>query len=132
MIEVYNLTKAVIDRKFLKKVARIVLKGENVKMKDISVIAASKERIRELNKKYRKKDKATDVLSFNYGDSGEVVICPEVIRENAEKFGNIFKKEIARILIHGMLHLAGYDHEKSAKEAKKMEIKEKSYTKLFY
>lgn len=130
MFEINNLTDDAIDEKFLKKVAKIVIKGESVKMKDVSVVLIGTEEIKALNKKYRKKNKPTDVLSFNYGDLGEVVLCPEVIRENAEKFGNIFKKEIARILIHGMLHLAGYDHEKSAKEAEKMETKEKHYIKL--
>lgn len=148
MFEINNLTDDAIDKKFkneisfekfkneisfekfLKKVAKIVIKGKSVKMKDISIVLVGALEIRKLNKKYRRKDKATDVLSFNYGDSGEVVLCPEVIKENAEKFGNTFKKEIIRILIHGMLHLAGYDHEKSTKEAEKMETKEKHYIKL--
>ncbi len=131
MIIVNNVSKTAINGKVLKKVAKIVLKSENVKIKDISIVLVEAQEIKSLNKKYRRKDKATDVLSFNYGeDSGEIALCPKVIGQNAKKLKNSFEKEIIRILAHGILHLAGYDHEKSKKEAVKMEKKENHYAKL--
>lgn len=127
MIEVKNLAGGRIDKKFLRKTAKIVLKGERGKIKNISIALVGFQEIKTLNKKYRKKDKPTDVLSFDYGNSGEIVICPQEVKKNAEKFGNPFKKEIRRILIHGILHLLGHDHEKSKKEAAKMKEKENYY-----
>lgn len=109
MIEVNNLTRRKIDASFFKKVAKIVLKGENKKGLNLSVAFVGMTRIKELNKKYRKKNKATDVLSFGYDDnSGEVVICPAK------------SKRTAFLLIHGILHILGYNH-------KEMEQRENFY-----
>lgn len=128
MMTISNFTDNAVDEEFLAKVAKIVLKGENEKTKDISVVLVERKKMRELNKKYRKKDRATDVLSFDYGNSGEIVLCSQEIKKNAAKLKISFKKEIARILIHGILHLCGYDHEKSKKETEKMEKKENYYS----
>jgi probable rRNA maturation factor len=114
MIEVNNVVAAAIDEDFLKRVARVVLKGENKPDMPLSIALVGQERIKELNKQYRGENKATDVLSFSYG---EIVICPVKVRKN----------ELARVLIHGILHLLGFDHEKTAKEKVKMEAKEDYY-----
>ena len=136
MIEVNNLTTSPVDRKFLKGVARTVLKGENTKEAGLSVALVNSEKIKKLNKKYRGKDKATDVLAFGQtknfpalpkNELGEVVISLGVVKKNAKKYNVAFKKELAQILIHGILHLLGYNHEKSKTEAKKMEKKQKYY-----
>ena len=139
MIEINKLIPEKIDEEFFKKIAEGVLKEEN-KKGDISVVFVCQRRMRELNKKYRKKDKATDVLSFNYKDKetalGEVVICPEIVKKNAKKFNLDYNKELAKVLIHGILHISGYDHEKSLgrsqtgeadEEAGKMEKREEYY-----
>ena len=138
-MELNNFTKFKIDTGYLKKLAEKVLKGEpsfakategKGKKIDLSISLVSPEEIRKLNKKYRKTDKSTDVLSFTYQDSGEIVLCPRVIKENAKKYGENFKKELARVLVHGILHTLGYNHEKGAKEAEKMRKKEEYYIKL--
>ncbi|MFH1780822.1 MAG: rRNA maturation RNase YbeY [Candidatus Nealsonbacteria bacterium] len=98
MIEVNNLTKSKIDRRFLKKVAAGVLLSKKSD-KNLSVAIVGSEEIQRLNKKYRKKDKPTDVLSFDYGESGEVVLCPQQIRGKIEQ-----------VLVHGILHILGYNH----------------------
>lgn len=110
MIEVNNLTSSKVEEKFLKKVASLVLRKEK-KKKKLSLALVGQKRIKELNKKYRKKNRATDVLSFPYNDSGEVVLCPGLIRKNAKEYRLPFKKELARTLIHGLLHLLGYRHQ---------------------
>ncbi len=101
MIEINNLTATAVDKVFLKKVAKIVLKGENRLAMDLSIVLVGQARIKELNKEYRGKNKATDVLSFKYDNNyGEVVICPQKT------------KELSRVLVHGILHILGFTHQK--------------------
>jgi probable rRNA maturation factor len=71
------------------------------------------------------------VLSFAYSkQEGEIVLCSEIIRENAKKFNSTFKKELKRVLIHGVLHFFGYSHEEFKVKAKKMQEKENYYSNL--
>jgi len=129
MVSIKNLTKTPIDKKLFAQVAKIVLKGENIGTGEIlSVIFVTEGKIQELNKKYRKKNKPTDVLSF-IGDEGlgEIVICLKQVKKNSIEFKSDFKKESAFVLIHGILHLLGYDHEGTKKEAEKMQNREKLY-----
>jgi probable rRNA maturation factor len=128
MIEINNLSDGYkkIDKVFLKKIAEKVLKGEGNKKKiELSIAIVNPEEIRKLNKKYRKKNKPTDVLSFGEigGDVSEIVICSEEVEKN----GKNFKKELALVLIHGLLHLFKYEHEKTKKEAEKMFQKQEEY-----
>ena len=88
--------------------------------------------IQKLNQQYRKKDKPTDVLSFEKvsefkDECAEVIICPFIVRENAKTSKLSLKKALAKILIHGILHVMGYDHELVQKKAEEMELKEKYY-----
>ena len=76
------------------------------------------------------KNISKEIQNIN-AEIGEVIICLEVVKENAKKFGVTFKQELAKILIHGVLHLCGYNHEGSEKEAVKMETKEKAYLAKF-
>jgi len=126
MIEVNNLTANPINEEFLKGVAKKVLEGENEAENNLSIALVGQGRIRELNKKYRKKNKVTDVLTFGDG-LNEIVICLREVKKNATGFKSTFKKELARVLIHGILHLLEYNHEKDAKEAEKMEEKQNYY-----
>jgi probable rRNA maturation factor len=139
MIEINNLTSFPLDEVFFKKIAQKILDVEDKGKADLSIAFVVRERIKELNKKYRNKEKATDVLSFlNKKDNfpslnvlGEIVICPDVVKENADKFNFPFKEELSRVLIHGVLHILDYDHERSVKEAKTMKEKENYYLSLF-
>jgi len=127
MIEVNNLTTVVIDEDFLKKTAKIVTDGEKKKAIELSIALVRQGRIRELNKRYRGKNRVTDVLSFSYDGSGDIVICLGEVKKNARRFGTTFEKELSKVLIHGILHLLDYDHEKNEKEAEKMRKKEEYY-----
>ncbi len=143
MVEINNLTSVEIDQNFIKEIAQTILQKEK---KDgiLSIAFIGPGRMRKLNKKYRGKNRVTDVLAFEekglepmpwsqelrkIQGLGEVVICLREVKKNAKKFNEDFKKELARVLIHGILHLLGYDHEKSEKEAKKMKEKEEEYLK---
>jgi probable rRNA maturation factor len=83
------------------------------------VVFIGARKMRQLNRKYREKDYPTDVLSFRYpGEKadghpflGEIVIAPQVAEEQAARYRASFESEIRRLVIHGMLHLMGYDHE---------------------
>jgi probable rRNA maturation factor len=110
MIEVNNLTTNRADKNFLKKVAKKVLAGENKKI-ELSIALVGQARIKKLNKKYRKQNRATDVLSFLYDNSGEIVICLREVKKNARKFNSTYKRELARVLIHGLLHILAYSHQ---------------------
>jgi probable rRNA maturation factor len=79
---------------------------------------------RRLNLLYRKKDKATNVLSFPYGDGrGDVVLCHPVIAREARAQGKTVAAHYAHMVVHGILHLRGYDHEKK-RDARRMEARE--------
>lgn len=123
MIEVNNLTTRQVNKDFLNKISKKVLEKENKKDVDLSIALVGEKRIKGLNKKYRRKNRITDVLSFSYNNSGEIVICLKEVKKDAKKFKSIFKKELTRVLIHGILHLLGYNH-------KTMDKKEKYYFKL--
>jgi probable rRNA maturation factor len=130
MIEINNLTNFAVDKKSFSQVAKIVLKGENRERENISLAFIGKAEIKKLNKKFRKKNKPTDVLSFLLNEKqcfGEIIICPEVVKQNAKKYGVSAQAETLKVFVHGILHLCGYDHEKSDKEAEIMEAKEKRY-----
>ncbi len=140
MIEVNNLTTSSIDEEFLKRVAQIVLKSENKEEIGLSIVFIGQGKMRKLNKQYRGKNRVTDVLAFSQKlktkfikplgvkeGLGEVVICLREVKKNAKKYNSRFERELGRVLIHGILHLLGYDHEKSEIEAKKMAEREEYY-----
>ncbi len=73
--------------------------------------------MRQLNRRFRRKDKATDVLSFPAGNqfselsAGDLAISAQIAAANARRMGHSTSNEIKVLILHGMLHLAGYDHE---------------------
>ena len=85
---------------------------------ELSVLFVTAGHIRRLNKRFAGNDYATDVLAFPMMDEddetfllGDVVVCPEVAEKNAHKLGHGVGKEIDTLLVHGTLHLLGYDHQ---------------------
>jgi len=141
MIEINNLTTSKISKVFLKEVSQKVLKKEKKENSSLSIALIGSARMRKLNKKYRGKNRSTDVLSFTedldfLGKSkelkklnilGEVVICVSDVKKNAKRLNISLKKELARVLIHGILHILGYDHEASESKARAMIEKENYY-----
>lgn len=127
MIEFNILTKERINIERGKEVISKVLELEKQSTTfDISVALISEEEIKKINNKYRKINKATDVLSFEGDDEkylGEILICLNEVFKN----GNNSEDELKRILIHGTLHLLGYDHEKDKGE---MLLRQEKYVSL--
>jgi probable rRNA maturation factor len=114
----------------LTAVAKSVYGREGVSAdQSTTVVLCSDYLIRKLNRKYRRKDKATDVLSFHIGDDdllGEVYISLQRAKVQARRYGVSYEDELKRLLIHGLLHLMGYDHIKRA-DRLIMEEKENAY-----
>lgn len=124
MVEINVLIEDKIDVEFIKKTVEKFLEYYGKKETDVSVAIVGGDEIKKINKKYRKKDAVTDVLSFagEEGDLGEIVICYDQIKKQAREFKNSAEKELEFILVHGLLHLLGYD-DKTKKEAEEMERK---------
>ena len=131
----------VVSKNFYKlttKVFNTALKYSKIKFKNFSVDISfvSREKIKELNNEHRRIDKETDVLSFpmfefkpfekfdkqkyaylihkgeKYILLGDIVICEDVARENAQRYGHSYEREIFYLIVHGIFHLLGFDHEK--------------------
>lgn len=115
----------------------------------LSLTLCGKAKIRTLNREYRHKDKATDVLSFPIYDNlrpdrsvleknlaqmdlGDLVICREIAMKQATEFGVTYPQEIIHLMVHGFLHLLGFDHEVSKKEEEIMEKYETKLVKAIY
>lgn len=91
------------------------------------VTFVSRVKMRSLNRKFRGKNTPTDVLSFpaleifaRQGHLGDLVICAPILEEQAKRIGHSPKQELQVLLVHGLLHLLGYDHEKSKRESTEM------------
>ncbi|MFA4975097.1 MAG: rRNA maturation RNase YbeY [Candidatus Paceibacterota bacterium] len=86
----------------------------------LSIAFVSEKKSREINKKYRKIDKPTNVLSFAlHKDVGEIVLCKSVIKKELKKFGRTLPQLVGFLVIHGMLHLKGMEHGSIMEEAEK-------------
>jgi probable rRNA maturation factor len=104
---------------------------------ELSVLFCNDAYIRSLNAQYRRRDEVTDILSFCLGETireaggavrflpGDIVISLETLRENARYFEISEDEELRRLLIHGILHLDGMDHETNEKTEPMLELQEK-------
>ncbi len=90
---------------------------------EVSLTFVDNEQIHELNREYRNVDRPTDVLSFPMDDEdllGDIVISLERAQEQAQEYGHSFRREVAFLFVHSVLHLLGYDHETSEEDEKLM------------
>lgn len=109
-----------------------VLSGGDAAGAEVSVVLADDARIRELNRTWLGKDKATNVLSFPAANGpdgeprflGDIVLACETIEREAEAEGKSFGHHVAHLAVHGALHLLGYDHERDS-DAEAMERQER-------
>jgi probable rRNA maturation factor len=98
---------------------REIFKGS--KLENINVVFVQPKYIQRLNKQYRGVDLVTDVLSFNMSsDGGEIYICPTYVYESFK--GSDFEEEILRLIIHGTLHILGYNHKGSLNDSSNEEM----------
>lgn len=116
--------------------------GLDVERCQISLSFVSKDEIKNLNSLYRGKDRATDVLSFPQFEVdeevpedgeillGDVVICLDVCREQAEDYGHSFQRELVYLFIHSICHLLGYDHEGDEEKKVMREAEERALSHI--
>ena len=99
---------------------------------EVSIKFVGDTQMRRLNREYRGNDRTADVLAFAFREAvgppspmlGDVVVSIPMARRQAESFGHSLSEELTRLLIHGVLHLVGYDHERSEADARSMKRKE--------
>jgi len=141
-----------LDRVWLRRTAEAVLSAARADDAELSLVLVSDRRMRALNRRYRKKDRPTDVLAFPLTPSytlpprgggkgegtrpssppmllGDVVISVPTARRQAAELGHGLREELRRLLVHAVLHLMGYDHERGPRDAALMARKEQAILK---
>ena len=95
------------------RLVRLVARGEGVLIRSLSLVLVGDRFMRELNRRHLRHDWTTDVLSFSYGTwkviEGEIVVNLDQAKRQAPDFGATTGQEIRRLIVHGMLHLAGHE-----------------------
>ena len=113
----------------------LVFEKEEKKLNTLSIILCSDDYLHNLNVEYLQHDTLTDVITFPYSRSaepivGDIFISIDRIKENAEKFKITFRDELHRVMVHGVLHLAGYG-DKTPEDATIIRAKEDFYLTQF-
>ena len=127
--------RVAVDRRKIGAAARRILDRLGYKGYELTVVLVDDREITRLNRQYFRRNRPTNVISFPMMDGtpvsvrarmlGDVVISAETAKRDAEEVGKKGEDEILFLLIHGILHLTGYDHEGTKKERMEMEAKEK-------
>lgn len=121
------------DRRKTNEWLKLAAESEIRRIGNISIIFCSDNYVLDINRKYLQHDYFTDIITFDYceGDrlSGDLFISVDSVRENSVEFGTEFKDELNRVIIHGLLHLVGYD-DHTEKDIKLMRSKENYYLSL--
>jgi probable rRNA maturation factor len=97
---------------------------------EIDVLISGSQRLRELNRRFRRKNKPTDVLSFQRPSGGDIAISAQIARDNARLYGHSVAEELKILVLHAMLHLAGYDHESDNGHMARVEARLRAQLKL--
>lgn len=127
-----RLTRVTVRQVALRRLAERVLSAIGEAKSELSLDLVGDGRMRRLNREYRKKDRTTDVLAFAMRESaspvsallGDVVISIPTAQRQAKEGRRTFSEELAWLLVHGVLHLCGYDHERGDAEARRMKRRE--------
>ena len=129
MIKLYNLYEKEfeqIDGKLITIWLNSVVKNENKSIGKISVIYVDDNYLLDINIKYLKHNYFTDIITFNYNQglniSGDLYISIDTIKSNAEFYDTNFKNELLRVIVHGVLHLLGYN---DCEESEKIVMRER-------
>lgn len=107
---------------------------------EVSILFVEKDEIRMINRDYRQIDRATDVISFSFHEGegaefagfllGDLAISPEVVKSHAQIYGTAFSAEMTFVIVHGVLHLLGFDHVKKSDREKMREMEQKVMQEL--
>ncbi|MDI6845145.1 MAG: rRNA maturation RNase YbeY [Candidatus Saccharicenans sp.] len=125
MVVIINkLKKNPVPLNRLKQLLEKLCRSYRVQRAEVVLTLVGRRAIHSLNRRYRRKDRPTDVLSFPIGEKGpdgkfylgDIIICPEVARKQARKQGHSLLREMEILTIHGFLHLLGFEHYKGMEE----------------
>ena len=119
-----GVTPAQIQRFVRRAQVLAKVKGE------VDILISGNQRLRELNRRFRRKNKPTDVLSFPRPSGGDIAISAQIARDNARLYGHSIADELKILVLHGMLHLAGYDHESDNGHMARVESRLRARLKL--
>lgn len=97
---------------------------------DVDILISGNKCLQELNRRFRRKNKPTDVLSFPRPIGGDIAISADIARENAALYGHAAAVELKILVLHGMLHLAGHDHESDNGKMARLEMRLRTQLKL--
>ncbi|TKB73483.1 MAG: rRNA maturation RNase YbeY [Nitrospira sp.] len=129
-----SLRRVLVRTGAMRRISDRILRYARVSGSELSLSLVGDRRMRRLNARYRRRDRPTDVLAFASREAsqpvtlllGDVVISVDTARRQARRAGIPMDRELVTLLIHGVLHLLGYDHERSAPEARRMQRKERA------
>jgi probable rRNA maturation factor len=97
---------------------------------EVDVLISTNRRLHALNRRFRRKNKPTDVLSFPRPTGGDIAISADIARQNAALYGHGMAEEVKILVLHGMLHLAGHDHESDTGHMARLESRLRAQLKL--
>ena len=133
-----QVRRVTIDQARVDRLARAILSDVGETSAELGILFVGDQRMRGLNHRYRGKDRTTDVLAFAMREAstphasrftprplGDVVISIPAAQRQARQRGRSLDEELTVLLVHGILHLCGYDHERSEKEARRMHRRER-------
>ena len=136
LVSVNEQVRAAIDSERLERLASAVMEREGLPPGEVSVLITDDETVRNLNREYAGEDRTADVLAFSLTEGeefaspdgvlrlGEVIVSYPTALRQAGEAGRPVEDEIDHLLVHGVLHLLGYDHAETA-EAKRMRARER-------
>ena len=122
-----NGVRTPLSRKATQETVQAVLGSEKVRNALVSITFLDKRAMARLNKEHLRHAGPTDVISFGFSRAtksdpvvGDIYICPDVARENAKTRGETVRRELTRLVVHGTLHILGYEHPDEDREASEM------------
>lgn len=140
MIFTINNAPKGVSKVFVGKAVKLILAGERRPKEIIEIVFLTKREIKKLNQLYRKENRPTDVLSFAKEGKvrfplisgqpkflGQIAICWPQVMANAKNYSVLPQEELTRVIVHGILHLLGYDHETNREKARRMAKKQGDY-----
>jgi len=133
-----ELPASIHKKDIMNVITRVFTAQRIIPAGSVSVVFVTDPAMRKMNKRWRRKDRATDVLSFapptvpttrsTPRQWGDIFVSPAFVRAEAQRRGIAFREELLRVIVHGMLHLFGYDHATEREETKMFGIQERILT----
>ena len=132
-VDLHNKSSIEFNQESIRGLLEMVLSENKHQSADINIIITDDDSLRQMKKEYFNQDVYTDVIAFNIDEDpfeGELYISYDRVKDNAEKFNDSFEGEFKRILIHGTLHLCGFD-DQTKEDKSRMTSMEENYLKKF-